>query len=50
MDARRRWFVPAGLFALSVIPIAAGAAILSGLATDAKVTAENKRFFATPVG
>lgn len=41
--------MPAGLIALSVVPVAAGAARLTELAGGAEVTAENARFFAMPL-
>lgn len=49
--ARRRpeWLVPAGLIALSLVPIVAGSARLTQLTTGAAVTAENARFFDSPV-
>jgi uncharacterized membrane protein len=52
--ARRRvtpadWLVPAGLIALSLVPIAAGAARVSQLAAGAAVTADNVRFFDSPI-
>ena len=42
------WGIPAGLIALSVIPIAAGAVRLTQLAGGV-VTAENARFFNSPI-
>ena len=49
--ARRRpeWLVPAGLIALSLVPIVAGSARLTQLASGATVTAENARFFDSPI-
>jgi len=49
--ARRRpeWPVPAGLIALSLVPIVAGSARLTQLTSGATVTAENARFFDSPV-
>jgi len=47
--ARRQWLVPTGLIALSLVPVAAGAARLTQLAGGAPVTSENARFFAMPV-
>jgi len=49
--ARRRpeWLVPSALIALSLVPIAAGSARLTQLTTGATVTAENARFFESPV-
>lgn len=49
---RRRapeWLVPAGLIALSLVPVAAGSARLTQLATSAGVNADNVRFFDAPV-
>lgn len=46
---RREWLAPAGLIALSLVPMIAGASRLNQLATGATVTAENARFFASPV-
>ena len=48
--ARRRvWLVPAGLIALSLVPMVAGAVRITELARGAQVTAENQRFFEMPV-
>jgi uncharacterized membrane protein len=49
--SRRRpeWLVPAGLIALSLVPIVAGSARVTQLTTGAAVTAENARFFDSPV-
>ncbi|WP_239065981.1 DUF2306 domain-containing protein [Microbacterium hibisci] len=49
--ARRRpeWLVPAGLIALSLVPIVAGSSRLAQLTTGATVTAENARFFDSPI-
>jgi uncharacterized membrane protein YozB (DUF420 family) len=47
-SARANSLVPAGLIALSIVPMAAGAARLTQLAGGATVTAENARFFAMP--
>lgn len=49
--ARRRpeWLVPAGLLILSLVPIVAGSARLSQLTTGATITAENARFFDSPL-
>jgi len=41
--------VPAGLIALSLVPIAAGAFRITDLTTGGAVTPENARFFASPV-
>lgn len=45
----RPWLVPAGLVLLSAVPILAGAARVSELTGGAEVTADNARFFASPV-
>ncbi len=42
------WLIPAGLVAISVIPMLAGAIRVSQLATDAVITPENARFIAAP--
>ncbi|MFE5408062.1 DUF2306 domain-containing protein [Microbacterium sp. NPDC056569] len=49
--ARRRTecLVPGGLIALSLVPIVAGSARLTQLTTGATVTAENARFFDSPI-
>ncbi|MBM7503783.1 DUF2306 domain-containing protein [Agromyces aurantiacus] len=46
---RPEWLVPAGLILLSVVPMIAGASRLTQLTTGATVTAENSRFFDSPV-
>ena len=46
---RPEWLVPAGLIALSLVPIAAGAFRVTDLTTGGTVTPENARFFASPV-
>jgi uncharacterized membrane protein len=46
---KRQWLIPAGLITLSLIPVAAGFLRLSELASDAPVTPDNARFFATPL-
>lgn len=43
------WLIPAGLIALSFIPIAAGSFRIIQLGTDAEITPENARFFAAPL-
>lgn len=43
------WLAPAGLIALSLVPILAGAMRITQLSTGATVTAENARFFDSPV-
>jgi len=47
--AGSRWWVPAGLLALSLVPAAAGALRTAELTAGARVTEENARFFASPV-
>ena len=46
---RPEWLVPAGLIALSLIPVAAGGVRLTELAGGAEITPDNARFFASPV-
>ncbi|WP_159705075.1 DUF2306 domain-containing protein [Arthrobacter sp. 18067] len=46
---RAKWAVPAALIALSLIPVIAGAARLSELTGGAPVTAQNARFFGSPI-
>jgi uncharacterized membrane protein len=46
---RSDWLVPAGLILLSLVPVAAGASRVTQLSTGAPITAENARFFASPV-
>lgn len=46
---RRQWLAPTGLLLLSLIPVAAGAARLTELTSGAAVTAQNARFFDSPV-
>ncbi|MBK8905840.1 MAG: DUF2306 domain-containing protein [Anaerolineaceae bacterium] len=41
--------VPGGLILLSLVPVIAGAARLTQLASGAEINAENARFFATPL-
>ena len=48
-STQRQWLVPAGLIALSLVPVLAGAARVGELTGGAQVTAENARFFASPV-
>ena len=43
------WWAPTGLILLSIVPVAAGSARLSQLATGATVTADNARFFSSPL-
>ncbi|QEO13796.1 DUF2306 domain-containing protein [Agromyces intestinalis] len=47
--ARPGWLVPAGLIALGLVPILAGAFRISSLAQGGTVTAENARFVDSPV-
>lgn len=47
--ARPRWRVPAALIVLSAVPVLAGAVRVVQLAAGARITAENARFFASPV-
>ncbi|ANJ26138.1 DUF2306 domain-containing protein [Agromyces aureus] len=51
MTTRRRteWLAPAGLIALTLVPMAAGSSRLAQLGSGAQVTAENARFFDSPV-
>jgi len=46
---RPQWPVAAGLILLSLIPVIAGAARLTELTGGAAITAQNARFFASPV-
>ncbi|MFB9253136.1 DUF2306 domain-containing protein [Sphaerisporangium melleum] len=43
------WWVPAGLVALSLVPVVAGAMRLNELIGGAAVTADNARYFASPL-
>ena len=45
----KQWRVPAGLLALTVVPMAGGASRLNQLASGATVTASNARFFDQPL-
>ncbi|MCB0092429.1 MAG: hypothetical protein KDE54_31290, partial [Caldilineaceae bacterium] len=47
-NKRERWIL-AGLLLLCVVPVAAGLARVGQLAGGANVTAENARFFASPL-
>lgn len=49
LSTRADWLVPTSLIALGLIPVAAGAVRLGGLAVGAEVMPENARFFAMPV-
>jgi uncharacterized membrane protein len=44
-----QWIVTAGLLLLSAVPIIAGASRITQLAGGAEVTADNARFFASPI-
>jgi uncharacterized membrane protein len=46
---RRMWLIPTGLIALSLVPMVAGSLRLTELARGAEVTADNERFFTTPL-
>ncbi len=46
--SRRQWLVPAGLIALGLIPVLAGALRLTELASGGAVTETNARFFGSP--
>ena len=43
------WLIPAGLIALSLIPVAAGTVRLVQLGGGAEITPDNARFFAAPL-
>jgi uncharacterized membrane protein len=43
------WLIPAGLLALSIIPIAAGTSRIVQLGVGAEITPESARFFAAPL-
>ena len=45
----RQWPVPAGLILLALVPVVAGAARVTELSSGAEITADNARFFASPV-
>jgi uncharacterized membrane protein len=47
--ARPQWRVPAGLIALSLVPVLAGAVRVAQLTVGAPITPDNARFFASPV-
>ena len=49
MTSRWHWLVPAGLIALSVVPVLAGSARLVQLAGGVAVTSANARFVSTPL-
>jgi hypothetical protein len=46
---RAEWIIPTLLIVLSLVPVLAGAARLSELASGAQVTPDNARFFASPI-
>src|SRR5690242_76445 len=46
---KREWLIPLLLIVLSLVPVGAGAARLTELASNAQVTAENARFFGSPL-
>jgi uncharacterized membrane protein len=46
---RRGWLIPAGLIALSLVPVLAGGFRVAQLSGGAAVTPDNARFFADPV-
>lgn len=47
--SRREWLAPTGLIVLSLVPMIAGASRLTQLSIGATVTAENARFFDSPL-
>ncbi len=47
-SARADWFIPAGLIALSFIPVVAGTLRVVQLSGGAEITPANARFFAAP--
>ena len=47
--AKSEWLIPAGLIALSFIPIVAGIFRVVGLGSGVEITADNARFFAAPL-
>ena len=47
--AKGDWLIPAGLIALSFIPVAAGAFRMVQLGGGAEITPDNARFFAAPL-
>lgn len=46
---RSDWLIPAALIALSLVPALAGTARVAELAGGAEITADNARFFASPL-
>ncbi len=49
LSAKPEWLIPAGLIALSFIPVASGTVRLVQLGSGAEITPDNARFFAAPV-
>ena len=47
--SKRDWHIPAGLLAISFIPIVAGVLRVVQIADNAAITPENARFVATPI-
>jgi uncharacterized membrane protein len=48
-SSRAQWLVPVGLLLLSAVPMIAGGMRLTQLAGGAPITADNARFFASPI-
>ena len=48
-SAKSDWLIPAGLIALSLVAVAAGAFRLAELGGGSEITADNARFFAAPL-
>lgn len=48
-SAKSEWLTPAGLIALSVVPVVAGTFRLVQLGVGAEITTDNVRFFAEPL-
>ena len=48
-SAKSEWLTPAGLIALSVVPVVAGTFRLVQLGVGAEITPDNARFFAEPL-
>ena len=48
-SAKSEWLIPAGLIALSFVPVAAGTFRLAQLGGGAEITPDNARFFAAPL-
>lgn len=47
--SRSDWLVPVGLILLSLVPVIAGTVRLTELSSGAEITADNARFFASPI-